>query len=230
MRNVRILTALGMLAAAGAANAEISSTVTATSDYDFRGFTQTDEDPALQASLDYSNDSGWYIGTWASNVDFPGYDGNIELDVYTGFSGGAEDGLGWDVGIVYYTYPNSDGSATEDELLEFPEIYAGLSYGLFSGKLWYSNDFGGSDENAMYIQGDVDVPLPANLTLGLHAGYSFGDYWEDDDAEYFDYSVGVGYTAGKFDLNLRYVDSDIDDLDGDRVIFTVSTTFPWGDD
>lgn len=220
MRNLRILAALGLLSAAGAANAELSSTWTLTSDYDFRGLTQTEEDPALQASIDWADDSGWYVGAWASNVDFGAGDPSYEVDLYTGFSGGAEDGLGWDVGIVYYAYP-------EESDFNFPEIYGGLSYGMFSGKVWYSNDFGGADEDAIYVQGDAAVPLPANFTLDLHAGYSFGDYWDNDSAEYMDYSVGVGYTLSKFDLSLKYVDTDIDDADTDRVIFTVSTTLPW---
>jgi uncharacterized protein (TIGR02001 family) len=229
MRNLRILAALGLIAAAGAANAGVSSTWTATSDYDFRGFTQTDEDPALQASIDFATDSGWYIGAWASNVDFPGYDGSLELDLYTGFSGGEEDGLGWDVGLIWYNYPDSDGSDTESKIPDFPEIYGKLSYGMFSGKVWYSNDFGGSDEDAIYVQGDASIPLPANFTFDLHAGYSFGDYWDNGGSEYMDYSAGVGYALGNFNLSLKYVDTDIDGLDTDRVIFTVATTFPWGE-
>ena len=106
MRIVRILAALGLLAAATAANAEVSSTWTLTSDYDFRGFTQSAKDPAVQASLDYAAENGWYLGAWASNVDFGDADVDYEVDFYTGFSGGEEDGLGWDVGLVYYAYPD----------------------------------------------------------------------------------------------------------------------------
>src|SRR5262245_8155981 len=107
MRNLRVLAALGLVATAGIANAGVSSTITATSDYDFRGITQSAKDPAIQASLDFAMDSGWYIGAWASNVDFgDAADVNYEVDLYTGFSGSTgEGGLGWDVGIVAYTYP-----------------------------------------------------------------------------------------------------------------------------
>lgn len=226
--HIAVLGLAGLLGA-GVAAAEVSSTITLTSDYDFRGVTQTDEDPALQASIDWAADSGWYVGAWASNVDFPGYDGSLELDLYTGFSGGSEDGLGWDVGLVYYTYPDSDGSATEGELSNFPEIYGGLSYGMFSGKLWYSNDFGGTDDSAFYLEGGAAIPLPANFTLDLHVGYSDGDGVESSYgvSNYFDYSVGVSYSVNKFDLGLKYVDTDIDGADTDRVIFTVSTTLPW---
>jgi uncharacterized protein (TIGR02001 family) len=217
-----------LLLLSAAASAEVTSTVTLTSDYDFRGFTQTDEDPALQASIDYANESGWYAGAWASNIDFPGYDGSVELDLYTGFAGETDAGLGWDVGFIYYAFPSSDATETEDKIEGFPEIYGKVSHGIFSGALWYSNDFGGSDENALYLEGEAGIPLPKDLSLNLHAGYSFGEYWDDVDGDkYFDYSVGVGYTLEQFELELAYVDTDRDDLD-DRIIFSVSTTFPWG--
>ena len=50
--------------------AELSATVTATTDYDFRGITQTAQDPAIQGSIDLATDPGFYAGVWASNVDF----------------------------------------------------------------------------------------------------------------------------------------------------------------
>ena len=229
MRNLRILAALGLLTAAGTAGAEVSSTWTLTNDYDFRGSSQSATDPAIQGSIDYAQDSGWYIGAWASNVDFGEDDVDYEVDLYTGFAGGDEEGLGWDVGFVYYAYPDESD-------FNYPEIYGKLSYGMFSGGLYYSNDWVNSGENSIYATGDVAVPLPSNLSLLFHAGYSFGDYFSDANAEYFDYSAGVGYTAGNFELALKYVDTDLsgdEDITDDvfntegRVIFTIATTFPW---
>lgn len=236
MRQVRILAALGLLAAAAGANAEVSSTWTLTNDYDFRGITQSAKDPAVQASLDFATESGWYVGAWASNVDFgDDVDIDYEVDLYTGFSGGEEEGLGWDVGLVYYAYPDESDA-------NYPEIYGKLNYNVFSGALFYSNDYVNSSESAMYISGDVNVPLPSNFSILAHAGYSFGDFWDGEDGEsssdYIDYAVGVGYTAGHFDLGLKYVDTTLDDGDfgfsdddvfnsEGRVIFTIATTFPW---
>jgi len=223
--------ALGCLGAAAVAHAELSGTVTPISEYDFRGASQTARDPAIQGSIDYTHESGWSIGAWASNVDF-GNGTDYELDLYGGFSGETESGLGWDAGFIYYTYEDSD--------INYPEIYAGLSYSWFSGRLYYSNDFGGSDESAWYLPVDASIPLPANLTLNLHVGYNFGDFWDAIDSEYFDYSAGVGYSLGHFDLSLKYVDTDLKQGDGwysnrdlfnteGRVIFGISTTFPWGE-
>jgi uncharacterized protein (TIGR02001 family) len=235
MRNVRILAALGLLTAA-TANAEVSSTWTLTNDYDFRGASQSAKDPAVQASLDYAADSGWYVGAWASNVDFgEAADVDYEVDLYTGFSGGAEDGLGWDVGVIYYAYPDESD-------FNYIEAYGGVSYDWFEGKLWYSNDFGGDgtpgDTSAIYLEANATVPLQSDFSILLHAGLSTGDYWDDiigDDA--IDYSVGVGYTVSNFDLALKYVDTETDIVVEDdvfnnegRVIFTIATTFPWGDE
>lgn len=235
MRNVRLLAALGWLTAAGAANAGVSSTWTLTNDYDFRGFSQSAKDPAVQASLDFATDSGWYVGAWASNVDFGEADVDYEVDLYTGFSGGAEDGLGYDVGVIYYAYP-------DDSDANFIEAYGSLSYQWFKGKLWYSNDFGGDnttgDTSAIYVEANATVPLPADFSILLHAGLSTGDYWDDINGDdVIDYSVGVGYTVNKFNLALKYVDTDTDVVEEDdvfnnegRVIFSIATTFPWGDE
>src|SRR5262245_30541635 len=112
---MRTVAAFALSMGAAAAHAGVTSTWTLASDYDFRGITQTAGDPAVQASLDYAHDSGWYLGGWASNVDFcaPGattcLDADYELDLYTGFTGSmGEGGLGWDVGLIYYTYEKSD--------------------------------------------------------------------------------------------------------------------------
>lgn len=237
MKHLPSLAAIGLLCASSIAHAEISSTWTITNDYDFRGISLSAKDPALQASLDYSIESGFYVGAWASNADFgPGYDVNYEVDVYAGFSGGDEEGLGWQAGIVYYVWPG--GQYPDGADLDYPEAFVGLTYGMFSGKVWYANDYSALDEDGYYTEANVAVPLPANFTLNLHAGYSFGDYWADlIGDESIDYSVGVGYTAGNFDLGLKYVDTETDVVVEDdpfnnegRVIFTISTTFPWSGD
>src|SRR5688572_5316571 len=113
----------GLLAVAGATQAGVTSTWTATSDYDFRGITQSSQDPALQGSLDYAHDSGWYLGAWGSNVDFGPGDPNLEIDVYTGFTKTLESGFNYDVGAVWYAYP----SETD---LNYVEIYGGAGFNL----------------------------------------------------------------------------------------------------
>lgn len=231
MKMTQSLAAFVLLATASAAHAELTGTITAVSDYNWRGVTQTSQDPALQGSLDFSMENGFYVGAWASNVDFGDCcDESVEVDLYAGFSGG--DVVTWDVGFNYYWYPGADD-------LDFPEVYAGIGYEWFEAKLWYSSDFANYSEQAWYLEGNAAYELPANFGLEAHIGYSTGDGIEEAYGQdnYFDWSVGVTYALSHFDLGLKYVDgSDLETLDGTPgdvsssegvVIFSVSTTFPW---
>ena len=229
MKQMKVLSALGLLALAGAAHAEVSSSIAIVSDYDFRGFTQTANKPALQASLDYAHESGWYIGTWASNIDFGSTVPQTETDLYTGFSSSVGD-FGWDVGIVYYGYNgNSD--------LNFAELYGKVSYKIVSGALYYSNDFGGkatggNSDSAFYLSGDLSVPA-GPLALNAHIGYSSGDgievaYGFPGEDSYIDYGLGVGYSANNISVDLKWVGKDFDSGGSDdRILISVSTSLPW---
>lgn len=221
-----------LLVSGAAAHAELSGTVGVVSDYDFRGISLSAKDPALQGSIDWAAENGFYVGAWGSNIDYgQGVDGDIEIDLYAGYAGETEAGLGWDVGLVYYTYPGAD------DIDDYPELYAGLSYKWFEFKQWYSNDSSGTDLDGWYTEGNASFELPANFGLNLHLGYNYGDAF--DDTEYMDYSIGVAYTLGNFDLELKWVDNDLSNGDflysrddvfnsEGRAIFSVSTTFPWG--
>jgi uncharacterized protein (TIGR02001 family) len=227
------LAALALSLTAMAAQAEVTGTVTATSDYDFRGITQSSQDPALQGSIDYAHDSGFYAGAWASNVDFGDCcDENIEVDLYAGFSGG--ETITYDVGLIYYTYPGAED-------IDYPEIYAGLGWNWLSGKVWYSNDYGNSGDSAMYYEANGEWELPASFGASAHVGYSDGDFWDNAYGDsYMDWSVGVTYTLGNFALGLKWIDgSDLEGADGTpgdvgsseaRAVFSVSTSFPWSNE
>lgn len=236
MRYLTGLVAGSLCLMAGAASAnEFSATVTAVSDYDFRGVSLSAKDPALQASIDWAHDSGFYAGAWASNIDYGSdIDGDIELNLYLGFGGEWASGVGWDTGIVWYIYPGSSSSTTASKISAYPEIWFGISKGPFEFKQWFSNDGSGTDENALYTEVNASFDLAENFALNLHAAYNYGDAF--DGFEYFDFSVGIGYTAGNFDMELKFTGTDLsgdDEITDDvfntepRVLFSISTTFPW---
>lgn len=214
----RIAVAGALLAVAGAANAgSFTVTPTITSDYDFRGLSQTDEDPAFQLGATYNFDNGFYAGLWGSNVDLG--DADIEVDAFFGYAGGdAEESFGYDLGAVVYVYPSSDA----DEVVE---VYAGLSKGMFSGKLWFSPDV--ANESAFYVEGNATFPLPAEFSLLAHVGYSTSDAYTD----YLDYSIGVGRNFGPVNVSLKYVDVSESVLERsdteDKFILSATTTLPW---
>jgi uncharacterized protein (TIGR02001 family) len=215
----RIAVAGALLAVAGAANAGFTVTPTITSDYDFRGLTQTDKDPAFQLGATYAFENGFYAGVWGSNVDFGAGDPNVELDYSVGFTGGdASETFGYDIGAVYYTYVNAGSGNTL-------EVYAGLSKDWFSAKLWIAPEVANSSDSAVYVEANAAYPLPQDFQLLGHVGYSFGDFWKNNASEYTDYSIGVGKNFGAVNVNVKYVDGS-DNLDN-RVIVSASTTLPW---
>jgi len=237
MRYATGLLVIGLLAISSAASAgEFSGTVTAVSDYDFRGVSLSATDPALQGSFDFAADNGFYAGVWASNIDYgSSIDGDIEVDYYLGFAGETGSGVSWDVGVVDYTYPGSSISLTKDKIHDYPEFYGSVGYKYFTFKQWYTDDYGGSGLDGLYSELNASFELPSEFTLNLHTGYNYGDIF--DGFEFMDYSVGVGRTVGHFDMELKLTGTDLsgaDKITDDvfnteaRVLFSISTTFPWG--
>ena len=140
LKQLFIALPLTVLSTTAAAN--WSTTITAASDYTFNGVTQTDNDPALQASLDYAYDNGVYAGVWASNVDF-GDDTDFELDAYVGRYIQLNQQVSLDYGIAYYTYQgnNSDGNYAE----AYTKFGYASDYGQTELNFWYSWDYFGYD-------------------------------------------------------------------------------------
>ena len=230
MKSFRTLALVtGLLALSSVSQAQFSSTWTAVSDYDFRGFSQSATDPALQASADYSfGETGFSIGAWASNVDFAPADGDIELDLYAGYTGTINDTFSWTAGLVRYMYPGSD------DIGEYFEGYVGFDAGNFGFKQWFANDFYELGDSAQYTEVNYSQPIGDKFSLTFHAGYSWGDYW--DGAELFDYAVQGDYTAGNFTIFAKFTGTDAsgdlkitDDVANNepRVLVGVTTTFPW---
>ena len=229
IRNLALVT--GLLALSSVAQAQFSSTWTAVSDYDFRGFSQSAKDPALQASADYAfGESGFAIGAWASTIDFDN-DEDAELDLYAGYTGSINDTFSWTAGFVWYDYPLGDDTDG------YAEIYAGFTAGNFGFKQWFSDDFYALGESALYSEINYTQPVGENFSLVFHAGYSWGDYWENI-GELVDYAVQANYTAGDFTLFAKFTGTDAsgaEKIEADlfnnepRFLVGVMTTLPWGD-
>jgi uncharacterized protein (TIGR02001 family) len=236
MKNLALV--IGLLALSGVSQAQFSSTWTAVSDYDFRGYSQSATDPALQGSADYAfGETGLSIGAWASNVKFDGYDGNIELDTYLNYVGKINDTFSWTAGLTRYNYPDSSASSTEFAIGEYFEGYVGFNAGNFSAKQWYSNDFYNSSDNAEYTEVNYTQPFGDKFSLAFHAGYAWGDYWDDfGGGDITDYAVQGNFTAGNFTLFAKFTGTDAsgaqkvktDSSNNEpRILVGVMTTFPW---
>lgn len=159
------------------------------SDYRFRGFTQTNYGAALQGGIDLTHQSGFYLGNWNSNVAQDLYNGaSLEMDFYGGFKGEVSPGVGYDIGAIYYYYPQTGKDRTgiaygaanyANKKISNQEIYLGLSYGALSAKLYYATgDYfkmadlagvGQSTKGTTYL--DLTYTQEVNgLLLGAHYG------------------------------------------------------------
>jgi uncharacterized protein (TIGR02001 family) len=136
---------LAALVAPGVALAEEASPFSAnvgfTTDYIFRGISQTSGNPAVQGGIDFAHDSGLYAGVWGSNIswisDFnAGVSSSLELDTYFGFRNSFAEDFGYDVGFVRYNYPAS-GYAVGATKADTNEIYGAVSYKWFTAKYSY---------------------------------------------------------------------------------------------
>lgn len=199
---------------AAAASAEITGNVALTSDYKFRGISQSDESPAIQGGLDYGHDSGFYAGFWGSSVDFDSntdFEGSLELDLYLGFGGTFGDSdFGYDVGAIYYAYPGDEDGLEGD----FFEVYGGLSWKDLSVSLAYSDDYYGESGKFYYVAGDYSFSFAEIWSLDLHVGYNkFDDeiFLSDGADKYWDYSVGISVAVMGLDLSLAAVGTDLDE-------------------
>lgn len=179
--------------------AELTANVGATSNYIWRGVTQTADDAAVSGGIDYSNESGLYAGTWTSNVS-----GGHEVDLYFGYAGQAGD-VEYDAGYIYYAY-NKSGNADGD----FGEINANASIGMISGGFAYTVNSGDANKDAVLDTGDLY--LHATVAGDLEQDWSWAA-----TVGYYDFDAD-GDKAG--DISYAHLQADLSKSMGDLGDFT----------
>ncbi|WP_460763071.1 TorF family putative porin [Lysobacter fragariae] len=243
-----IAVTLLFLVATSEANAGTSGSVTLASDYVFRGVSQTNQEPALQAGLEYAADSGLYVGTWGSNISWLSdltaagipVSSSLELDVYGGYRGKFSDKVAFDVGAIYYAYPGDFPSGFNSA--DTAELYVGVTAGPFAhttlgAKYSYAvTDLFGyaASDGSGYLDLNANWEFVPTWTLNVHGGKQWVE--NNDVAEYAEWKVGVtkGFDNG-FSAALAYSDTDADQpfytnaygnkLAGETVLLTITKTF-----
>jgi uncharacterized protein (TIGR02001 family) len=216
---------LASLAAAPALAAGLTGNAAVTTNYMWRGISQSADKPAVQAGLDYDFGNGFAVGTWASSIDF-GNSTPMEWDIYGSYSGAITDQLGYTAGVIGYVYPDTPHSAGN---YNFYEIYGGLSYDFkvakLTGKIYYSPDFGNGSYTSLYYTGGVSVPLVDWLSATANIGYSDFSSAPAGVKNYTDWNIGLAATYDKYTLSGTYADSDLPGSSG-KFLATVSFVTP----
>ncbi|TWX70987.1 hypothetical protein ESZ36_04945 [Colwellia demingiae] len=191
----------------------LSANVAATSNYLWRGLEQTDGSAAISGGIDYAADSGFYAGTWASNASWG--DMKTELDLYLGFGGDINENVSYDIGYVYFAFP--DSIADEND---FSEIYASISTGGFTfGVAVLADSEAGGDGaefgDSVYANLDYSIALKNGAEVALHIGDYSGDFSTD--------SIDFGVSISKDGFTLGATKTDYDDgVDSNDIKFYVS--------
>jgi uncharacterized protein (TIGR02001 family) len=230
---MKVLAAAAAVLVSGSAFAGATGNVGGVSEYSFRGLQQgSSNNPAIQGGLDYAGDSGIYVGTWASNVNWGA--GGTELDLYGGYTTKFSDSVGIDIGVIGYLYPEKDEGSIDDP--NTVEIYAGLILGPVTLKYFYSPSYfglkeaGGDDASNSYFLASGAFPISETLSLTGSVGYTLSsdDVWLDGpdglvgskaQDDYLDYSLGLSKTLeGGFTASFSVIGTNFKDDDPSIVI------------
>jgi len=208
------------------------------SQYIFRGVTQTDRKPAIQGGVDFTHSSGFYLGTWATNISWlkstaaeDGYDkSSLEWDIYGGYRYSFENGIGIDVGLLNYIYPGSKQTYATFADPYTLEGYAAVSYDWIQAKVSVAaTDLFGVVDSAgsAYYEVNANYPIPDTaFTVIAHVGHQEVEGANSNGLSYTDWKLGGSYTfGGSVIVGAYYTDTDLDNTSSDNVTAFVQKTF-----
>ena len=193
------------------------------SEYEYRGISQTSEKPAGQLNVDWAHSSGFYLGTFVSNIkwlkdaaEVGGFStsAKIEWDIFGGYKFEVVKDVTLDVGYLRYEYPSS-GAFNQKPNTD--EVYAGVSYGPVSVKYSYStgDTFGvANSKGSDFIEANLAYPLTEKLVLTGHVGHQ--KYKNNKPLDYTVYKLGLAYDLG----GGWNVGGYLKDTDADSALYT----------
>ena len=211
-------------------------------EYEYRGISQTAEKPAGQFNLDYTHTSGFYLGTFVSNVKWlkeaakaSGFStsANIEWDLFGGYKFDIAKDVTLDLGYLRYEYPSSKAFNPSPNT---DEIYIGVSSGAFSAKYSHStsNLFGFSNsKNSSFTEinwsQEILPKLTANAQIARQTVKHNGDYSYTVYKLGATYDLGDGWAAGGYGKNTNAKEAfytvNGKDLSKARLVAFVSKSF-----
>jgi uncharacterized protein (TIGR02001 family) len=193
------LIASGVVTQAHAADPDytLGFNVGATSDYRFRGISQSRLDPAVFGGVDFAHKSGFYVGAWASSIKWikdAGGSADAEIDLYAGFKGSA-GAVGYDLGVLTYQYPGHSLAISPNTT----ELYGALTFGPVTAKYSHAvtNTFGfASSDNSGYLDISASFDLGKGWSIAPHVGHQRIAGTGNGIFSYTDYALALNYDFG----------------------------------
>jgi uncharacterized protein (TIGR02001 family) len=183
--------------------AQVSGSATLTSDYVFRGTTLSDGRPAAQLTVAYDDRRGWYGGAFASTARFAASSSqNANIVSFFGYASRLDSAVSWEAGADYSAFAGI-------RRYNYAEVYLGLTYESFSGRVYYSPRYFGQESSTIYGEINFALPLLERVRLLGHVGtmWSSGGfaYYGQPDRRLTDARAGVGFEFDQFNLELAWV-------------------------
>ncbi|MFC4254514.1 hypothetical protein GRI97_03695 [Altererythrobacter xixiisoli] len=217
----------------------LSANAAVVTQYRFRGVDRSGGDIAVQGGVDASHTSGFYVGAWASSLDDDSFQrGDVELDIYGGWSGEIRNGLTVNAGVMAYLFPDAKQAQVALTGRNVIELYGSLAYTLGPaqaklGTHWApAQDSIGRQDN-LYLYGELSSSVPGTpVTLTGRLGYTDGPVTYTDEGDAFDWSIAASVALDRrFSVGVSYVGAQGDYLPGeyrftrDAVLGSLSVNF-----
>jgi uncharacterized protein (TIGR02001 family) len=183
---------------------DITAALTGTSEYRYRGISQTSRNPAMQGVIEVNHASGFYAGAWGSSISL--YAGSrMELDLYAGWRG-SFGGFGLDLGVTGFVFPGGANTS-------FVELAGRIGYTLGPvelgiGAAWApdQSNIGGDDNLYLFSEASLGVP-GTPITIKASLGREDGAFGGIAGAKW-DWSLGTEIVLDRFTLGLTWVDTN----------------------
>ncbi len=207
--------------------------VTLLSDYRFRGLSYSAGDPVAQGTVTLLHESGFYGGLFASSLSDDPFYGDVEIDIFAGWTGEIAPRLTADATVLYYYYPDAVQvpGASSDSFETAFQLSAQL--GVLQPKIgiWYSwKQAALGNQDNFYLFADLTAPIPQTpLSATVHIGHTDGAHSQAADNKTFDWSAGLELDAGHgIALGIDYIGMSgprIRDFTDDTVMLRASIHF-----
>jgi len=182
--------------------AQVSGSVSAVSNYRYRGVTLSHNDPAAQAALVYDDSRGFYAGAFASTVRIGQPISNeVQGIFFAGYARTTSFGATFEAGAVYSGFTGTTSYA-------YPEVLVGATYERISARLHYSPNYYGRGSQAIYGELDASHRWVDHVQLVAHVGVlqtNARDIYGSTVDPIYDGRVGVLFDFDRFNIQLSWV-------------------------
>ena len=196
-RRPGLAAAIALATVATSAQAQVTGSLAADSDYRYRGVSLSGSEPSARASVNYDAPERWYAGALLTRAALLPSDTYTQVSGYAGWTTARSDGPAFEIGLDGSHFAGASN-------YDFGEAYVGVLADRWSARASFSPDYYGQGTRTAYLEANLYPPLDRNLRLFAHVGalVPFGGATGDASKTRFDASVGVGLALGAWDLHV----------------------------